>query len=106
MTTSITVAQLQEELATKKNIRLLDVRRRSDYDQSPETIAGAPWQDPEQVAEWAGTLPPDSELVVYCVRGGSVSQSVARTLQERHPGVRFLEGGLAGWREAVKPGGS
>lgn len=104
MTTSITATELKEQLAAKKNILLLDVRRRADYEQAPETIAGASWQDPEQVAEWAGELPAGSELVVYCVRGGSVSQSVARILQERHPGVRFLEGGLAGWREAERQG--
>ncbi|KAB2927771.1 MAG: thiosulfate sulfurtransferase GlpE [Leptonema illini] len=102
MTTPITAAELKEKLASKKDICLLDVRRRADYDQSPETIAGATWHDPEQVAEWARTLPADQDLVVYCVRGGSVSQSVAKTLQESHPNVRFLEGGIIGWQDAGK----
>lgn len=102
MTTSINAAELKEELKSNQNIRLLDVRRKADYDQSSETIAGATWHDPDQVAEWARTLPADSDLIVYCVRGGSVSQSVARTLQESHPKVRFLEGGIIGWQDAGK----
>jgi rhodanese-related sulfurtransferase len=102
MTTSITAAELNEKLKSKQNICLLDVRRRADYEQSPETIAGATWHDPEQVAEWSGTLPADKDLVVYCVRGGSVSQSVVKALQESHPNVRFLEGGIIGWQDAGK----
>jgi len=102
MTTSITATELQERLNSEKGICLLDVRRRADYEQSPETIAGAAWHDPEQVAEWGPSLSAGKELVVYCVRGGSVSQSVAKALQENHPNVRYLEGGIIGWQEAGK----
>jgi rhodanese-related sulfurtransferase len=91
--------ELQDKLIQNTKICVLDVRRKADYEKSPETIAGATWHDPEKVAEWRETLPKDQELVIYCVKGGSVSQSVADALQESHPGVKFLEGGILGWNE-------
>jgi rhodanese-related sulfurtransferase len=98
MNTSITVTELKNKLSEEK-VCLLDVRRKADFEKSPKTIAGAAWHDPEKLAEWSKTLPKDQELVVYCVKGGSVSQSVADALQEDHPGVKFLEGGILGWPE-------
>lgn len=97
MTMLITPSELQDKL-TENKVCLLDVRRKIDYDKSPETIAGAIWYDPENVEEWSKVLPSDQEIVVYCVKGGSVSQSVAETLQKYHSDVRFLAGGILGWQ--------
>ena len=101
MSTSITPTELKNKLSQKK-VCLLDVRRKADFEKSPETIEGAVWHDPKNVAEWGKTLPKDQELVVYCVKGGSVSQSVAVALQESHPEVKFLEGGILGWPDGQK----
>ncbi len=94
MTATITATELKTSLAQKNHIQVIDVRRKADFEKSPETIAGAVWQDPENVAEWSKTLPKGQDLVVYCVRGGSVSQGVATALKENHPTVRFLDGGI------------
>jgi len=102
MSTSIASVELKDKLTQKKRVCLIDVRRKADFDRSPETIEGAVWQDPEKIHEWSKTLPKDQELVVYCVKGGSVSQSVADSLQENHPGVKFLEGGILGWQDGQK----
>ncbi len=101
MSTSIAAAELKNKLSQKK-VCLLDVRRKADFEKSPETIEGAVWHDPENVVEWGKTLPKDQELVVYCVKGGSVSQLVADALQESHPDVKFLEGGILGWPDGHK----
>jgi len=101
MTASIAPVELKDRLSQKK-VLLLDVRRKADFEKSPETIEGAVWHDPENVEEWSKTLPKGQELVVYCVRGGSVSQSVADNLQKTHPDVRFLEGGIVGWQTIQK----
>lgn len=101
MSTSIAAAELKNKLS-QKTVCLLDVRRKADFEKSPETIEGAVWHDPENVVEWGKTLPKDQELVVYCVKGGSVSQSVADALQESHPDVKFLEGGILGWPDGQK----
>ena len=102
MSTSIAASELKDKLSQKKKVCLLDVRRKVDFEKSPETIGGALWHDPEKVEEWSKTLPEDQELVVYCVKGGSVSQSVADALQESHPGVKFLAGGILGWPDGQK----
>lgn len=101
MNATISVLELQGKLAENK-VCLLDVRRKADFEKSPLTIAGAVWHDPEKIEEWRQTLASDQELVVYCVRGGSVSQSVAEALQKSHPDVRFLEGGILAWQENQK----
>ncbi len=104
MSTSITPAELKDKLS-QGSVCLLDVRRRADFEQSPETIAGAVWHDPENVQEWSKELAKEQELVVYCVRGGSVSQSVADVLEKHHPGVRFLAGGILGWQDGQQDSG-
>lgn len=86
-------------LLQQQNISLLDVRRRTDKEADPRSIPGAVWRDPEQVAEWAGELPQDKPVVLYCVRGGSVSKSVQAALREKRIDARFLEGGLTAWLE-------
>ncbi|PLY14551.1 MAG: sulfurtransferase [Sedimenticola sp.] len=82
------------------NSFLLDVRRTNDLAESNEQLPGAQWLDPEQIDDWADTLPRDQEIVLYCVRGGSVSNSVVDKLQARGLSARFIEGGIEGWKTA------
>jgi len=79
---------------------ILDVRRAADHEASTEQIPGATWHDPERQAEWAGQLSHEAEIVIYCVRGGSVSNSLVDALQSRGLKVRFIEGGIEGWKAA------
>ena len=81
-------------------VSLLDVRRKGDLDASREKLLGATWCDPEQLAEWADKVPKNREVVLYCVRGGSVSNSVVDVLQEKGVKARFIEGGIEGWKTA------
>jgi len=98
MNKSITAAQLAELQASSKTITILDVRRKEDYEKQPQTVAGAPWKNPAEIDAWAPDLPTQQEVIVYCVRGGSVSQSVQQRLAEQGCSVRYVEGGL----EALK----
>jgi rhodanese-related sulfurtransferase len=88
---------LKTELAGKY---ILDVRRAADRDASTDQLAGANWKDPEKLTEWADTLPRDQDIVLYCVRGGAVSNSVVDALQARGLKARFIEGGIEGWKAA------
>jgi rhodanese-related sulfurtransferase len=65
----------------------------------PVTIAEAPWENPENVEDWSLSLPVDQEVVVYCVKGGSVSRSVADVIAKHHSNIRFLEGGILKWQD-------
>lgn len=99
MADSISTQDLARRLEQNSPITLLDVRRKSDFEQSPQTIAGACWLDPETIADWMDTVPKQEDVVVYCVKGGSVSQSVTAELQRQSCRVKFLEGGIKAWRE-------
>ena len=79
---------------------LIDVRRKEDRGTSPEQLPGATWHDPSDIAHWSQTLPKDKEIVLYCVRGGSVSNSVVDALRAQGLNARFIEGGIEGWKAA------
>lgn len=88
---------LKTELSTKF---VLDVRRNSDLTTSSEQLPGANWRDPDKLNDWADALPGDQDIILYCVRGGSVSNTVADALQSRGLNARFIEGGIEGWKAA------
>jgi len=97
MDRTIAPDSLKNELAGKY---LLDVRRVEDIAASSEQLAGANWKDPAQLSTWADALPKDQDIVLYCVRGGGVSNSVVDALQARGLNARFIEGGIEGWKAA------
>lgn len=98
MKTSISPEELKHSLENDPAVALvIDVRRRSDFEADKRFIPGAEWKDPEQVDVWSKDLPKDRPVVVYCVRGGSVSQSVSVKLAETQVQGQYLEGGLAAW---------
>lgn len=82
------------------NTVIIDVRRKSDLEADPQKIPDATWRDPEQVGQWSAALTPDQEVIIYCVRGGSVSNSVLDHLLGKNIKARFIEGGIVAWKEA------
>ncbi len=87
-------------LQGNNDITVIDVRRKDDYAADSSAIPGATWFDPANIDNWCSTLPADKEIVLYCVRGGAVSNSVVDTLQAKGLKARFIEGGLTAWKEA------
>jgi rhodanese-related sulfurtransferase len=98
MKRTITSEELKALLATRKDVSILDVRRKADLDAAPEGVPGAPWRDPDKADEWSKDLPRDKHVVVYCARGGSVSNKVLDQLLDNKIQARYLEGGLAAWK--------
>jgi rhodanese-related sulfurtransferase len=97
MDRAISPNALKTELSGKY---ILDVRRADDRAASTEQLAGANWKDPTRIADWADRLPKDRDIVLYCVRGGGVSNSVVDALQAKGLRARFIEGGIEGWKTA------
>lgn len=83
-----------------KDLTVIDVRRKEDYMADNSAIPGSTWFDPANIDNWCTTLPENKEVVLYCVRGGGVSNSVVDTLQAKGLKARFIEGGIAAWKEA------
>jgi rhodanese-related sulfurtransferase len=90
-----------KKILEKGSALLLDVRRKADYDADPETIPGASWRNPEQVDVWSREIPKDQRVVVYCVKGGSVSQSITTALVQKDIHACYVEGGLKAWKESI-----
>jgi len=79
---------------------VFDVRREADYAASNETIPGALWKNPDKIDAWIGAVPRTLDVVIYCVRGGSVSNAVVDRLQAAGVKARFIEGGLEAYKAA------
>jgi len=103
MTHTIDIKELRKLLDNVEPVTLLDVRRRADYQANPYTIKGALWRDPEKIGDWVKQLPANQRTVVYCVKGGSVSQSVTDRLRGEGLYTVFLDGGLKNWTESGQP---
>jgi rhodanese-related sulfurtransferase len=100
MQRTITANELQDLLAADTSITLLDVRRSVDREQDPSALPGARWLDPAAVEDWRNDLTAEHEIVLYCVRGGSVSNAVVDALQASGLKARFIAGGLEAWKAA------
>ena len=98
METTITSDELKALLRESRELVILDVRRKADYEAEKHLIPGAVWRDPEQIDSWSADIPKDREVVLYCVKGGSVSQSVTDRLRRQHVRASYVEGGLKAWR--------
>ncbi|MDO8892739.1 MAG: rhodanese-like domain-containing protein [Sulfurimicrobium sp.] len=89
-----------KKLRNSTAVALLDVRRKSDFDASHEKILGANWCDPDSIEAWAGKVPMNREVVLYCMRGRAISDAVVDALQAKGYRARFIEGGIEGWKAA------
>lgn len=100
MNRTITPSELRDITRDGKDVAILDVRRKSDFDADKEMIPGAVRRDPEKVTEWGQELPQDKEIIIYCAHGGSVSNAVLNKLLEEKLNARYIEGGLAAWKKS------
>jgi len=81
-------------------IALIEVRRAEDRVQDPAAIPGSTWHDPAALASWSPDHGPDLEIVLHCVHGGSVSNSVLDALRAQGLSASYIGGGLEGWKAA------
>jgi Fe-Mn family superoxide dismutase len=98
MPRSVSVSELRKRLEAPEAPIVLDVRRPQAFAESPDTIPGASRRLPEAVDAWADELPPNCEVVAYCVLGQQVSQGVVARLEQRGIKASFLEGGIEQWK--------
>src|SRR5438270_12105871 len=92
---SVSAASLYNRIGTAAAPVLIDVRRRSAFDDDEWMIAGAIRRPPETVAEWSADTPKGQPVVVYCAHGQEVSRNVAASLRGIGVDARYLEGGIA-----------
>jgi len=97
---SISPDALHALLASNQEVRLYDVRQPLDLLADSEIIVGAKRISPRDMLENPSLIPKDEDLVVYCT---CPSDKTSRTISHRAQAmgfsrIRFLQGGLAGWK--------
>jgi len=102
---SITPEALHTLLASNQKVLLYDVRQPLDLLADSELIVGAKRIAPRDVLEKPSLIPKDKDLVVYCT---CPSDKTSRTIWHRVQAmgfsrVKFLQGGLAGWKAKGYP---
>jgi rhodanese-related sulfurtransferase len=100
---SIAPVDLYRHLGTAMAPLLIDVRRTQAFDSDDHRIIGAARRLPDEVVHWTNNLPKGRPVVAYCVHGHEVSQGVANALRNAGTDARYLEGGIAGWKERKLP---
>ncbi|HEY5095440.1 MAG TPA: thiosulfate sulfurtransferase GlpE [Candidatus Eremiobacteraceae bacterium] len=98
MSDTISPQELDEMRKKGDNFILLDVRRAEHFAEDPSIIPGAVRKLPESVESWAAELPAGTPIVLYCVRGGSVSQAVTPALQKLGRDAKYIAGGIDAWK--------
>lgn len=102
----LAVAELEERLAGGDHPYLLDIRRRSDYED--EHIPGSVNIDVYDAIGWAnfsqphvfGRMPNDREIIVVCYRGRTAAV-VARLLESMGYDAAALAGGWTEWSRPI-----
>ena len=95
--------ELYQSIGTASAPLVIDVRRPDDFDADDVQIVGAIRRFPDQVGQWRREITEDRRVVVYCVHGQQVSQSVAAALAAAGLDAGYVEGGIAAWRERGLP---
>jgi rhodanese-related sulfurtransferase len=92
---------LRDLLASNREVLLIDVRQPLDLLGDSVIIPGAQWLAPDDVsANPSALLPKERDLVIYCT---CPSNKTSRTILRRALAagfvrIKFLKGGLDGWR--------
>jgi rhodanese-related sulfurtransferase len=102
---SITPEDLNALLASNKDLALFDVRLPLDLLSNSVVIPGAKWIAPDDVIANPSLIPRDQDSIVYCTCPGEKTSRhvLRRALDKGFQRVRFLKGGLEGWKSKGFP---
>jgi rhodanese-related sulfurtransferase len=97
---TITPEDLHALLASNQEVLVFDVRQPLDMLGDSVIIPGAQWVAPEEVRANPSLLPQERDLIVYCTCPSDKTSRIIlhRALAMGFSRVKFLKGGLDGWR--------
>src|SRR5215510_4863071 len=97
---SLTAEALHTLLASSQEVLLFDVRLPLDLLADSEIIPGATRIPPKELVQNPSLIPKDRDAVAYCnCPGDKTSRAVWHRVQTMgFSRVKFLKGGLAGWK--------
>ena len=102
---SITAEALHTLLASNQKVLLFDVRLPLDLLADSEIIPGATRIPPKDLLQNPSLIPRDRDAVAYCTCPGDKTSRVVwhRAQTMGFSRVKFLKGGLAGWKAKGYP---
>ena len=102
---SITPEALHTLLASNQEVLVFDVRQPLDLLADPEIIVGAKRIPPKDLLENPTLIPKEKDSVVYCTCPNDKTSRVIsrRALAMHFLRIKFLKGGLAGWKAKGYP---
>jgi rhodanese-related sulfurtransferase len=102
---SITPEALHTLLASNHEVLVFDVRQPLDLLADPEIIVGAKRIPPKDLLENPTLIPKEKDSVVYCTCPNDKTSRVIsrRALAMHFLRIKFLKGGLAGWKAKGYP---
>jgi rhodanese-related sulfurtransferase len=102
---SITPEALQSLLASNQDVLLVDVRQPLDLLGDTVIIPGAKWIAPREVLQNPSIISREKEVIVYCTCPSTkTSRTILhRALEMGFFRIKFLNGGLKGWRAGGFP---
>ena len=97
---SITPEALHALLASNPEVLVIDVRQPLDLLGDSVIIPGAQWLAPDEVRANPSLLPRERDLIVYCTCPSDKTSRIIlhRALAMGFVRIKFLKGGLDGWR--------
>jgi rhodanese-related sulfurtransferase len=97
---TITPEALNALLASNQEVLIIDVRQPLDLLGDAVIIPGAQWLAPEEVCANPSVLPKERDLIVYCTCPSDKTSRIIlhRALATGFSRIKFLKGGLDGWR--------
>jgi rhodanese-related sulfurtransferase len=97
---SITPEDLHARLTAHEEVLVLDVRQPLDMLADAVIIPGAKRIAPREIIQNPSLIPKDKDAVVYCTCPGDESSKAVlqRALNMKFSRVKFLTGGLNGWK--------
>jgi rhodanese-related sulfurtransferase len=102
---SITPEALDVLMASEQEVLVFDLRQPLDLLGDSVIIPGAQWIAPDEVRANPTLLPKESDLVVYCTCPSDKTSRIVlhRALATGFLRIKFLKGGLDGWRSKGFP---
>lgn len=93
--TDISAEQLKSMIDSNKNMVIVDVREKDEYDQGH--IQGALFLPLSEIQQRFKELPTDKTLVLVCASGARSSSAATFLVQNNYKDLYNLQGGLAAW---------
>jgi membrane protein DedA with SNARE-associated domain/rhodanese-related sulfurtransferase len=97
--------ELKRHIDSGEPVYIIDLRHPLELAEDPFTLPGARSVAAEAIRKWAGDVPHDTDVVIFCACPGEISAAKAALELQKYgiERVRPLKGGYDGWKSLGYP---